>query len=269
MAKRRKKLAPRLYTYEQLESLMRLFHAGKRSTVLYGGVAVGARPSADPPHLEITYSRTQWRITLARVYRGADGATVYGVTGPPRHLDKDIRKKQVAAWKRYVPVFTPHQEKRLLPSNVWSWYRVTGGVATPCVSRPGVWLHPPRRKPVHDPEWGTPRFPEISRRTKRLVTRLTKASLPGCLVLREGAEYNVAVYTPPTRNGDGRKLTFFARRHTNESQRFHHFDGDYRYRHLEFIGIEKNSKYRWKCSKDAFNGIVEWVLGDIYIPGPG
>ena len=275
MAKRRKKLAPRLYTYEKLESLMRLFHAGKRSTVLYGGVVVGARPSGDPPCLEITYSTSKWWIALARAYRGADGATVYAVTGPPRSVDRDMRRQQVAAWKRYVPVFTPHQEKRLLPSNVWSWYLVRDGVATPCVSRPGVWLHPPRRHERYDHNWGT-LHPHLSRRAKLFAGRLAKATadLPGCMVRGEGDDVDIVVYTPPTQRSDGRKLTIVPRQHGDESRCFHHIDGDYAFKHLEFLGLEKNCtewrpKYRWKCSKDAINGIVEWVLGDIYIPGPG
>jgi hypothetical protein len=275
MARRRKKLAPRLYTYGQLESLMRLFYAGKRTTILYGGVAVGARPNAGGlPYLEITYSAANWYITLARVYRGDGDSTVYAVVGPPRNADPAVRKRQLFAWKRYAPAFTPHREKRLIAGGISVWYRVRDGVVTHCPSRPGVWLHPPRRAGVYDRQWGKCN-PYLAYRSRALIARLRKGAAvePGCVICAHGETVDFGIYTAPTASRDGKRLIVRPRMHNDVSRRLHHIDGDYAIKHVEFVGMEDsqhvfNASHRWKCSADARNGIVEWLLGDIYIPGP-
>jgi hypothetical protein len=82
------------------------------------------------------------------------------------------------------------------------------------------------------------------------------------------------VCTAPTPRKDGKRLLIKVGPYTDEGRTHHHVDRDYARKHSQFFAVEegeswRNGGMRWKCRKDAIIGIKEWVLGDIYIPGPG
>lgn len=286
MARRRKKLPPRLYTYEQLESLLRLCRKGTRSHVLYGCVAVNRKD----PFIQICYSSKKARVVLATVGRGSDGDTVYTVHGVGLRAKTPEEAMAIRKWKQYVTVFTPSDGTRVAKNACQHW-RVRDGVATPCVLKPGTWKHSPRGIDVPTEKWAATyaaSFPNFTRRCRVFATRLRKALEGGppsvvsllqppwseqspLFMSRKGAFLHVC--TPPTATQDGRRLLVCVDMHDGESRRHHHVDGDYAVKHSQFLALEDGKRWadlmRWKCSKDAIVGIQEWVLGCIHIPGPG
>jgi hypothetical protein len=291
MAKPRKKLAPRLYTYEKLESLLRLHGAGKRSHRLYNCIAVNRHD----PYIQIVYCAKSLRVVLATVGRGSNGDTVYTVPGMGSRGKTPESAAAIRKWRQYVPVFTPCDGKPFAAGTFRHW-RVRDGVATWCERKPGTWMHVPRSVDVTPDKWAdvnAKMYPNFPRRCKFFATRLRKALAAGppavmsLLSLRSSRDTNplwnivcahgdgprLSVCTPPTATQDGRRLLVTVLLHDKDSRQHHHIDGDYGIKHNQFIALEdgkalRGNCLRWKCSKDAIAGIAEWIIGDNYIPGP-
>jgi len=127
-------------------------------------------------------------------------------------------------------------------------------------------------------------FPKFLARSKRFANDLQKRLADGptavvqLLHRNEGTRFSnqkglqLHVCLPPTRTREGKRLVIQGSMYDKESRQFHHADGDYAPRHSQYFawqqGDPKSQVMRWKCGKDALNGIVEWVLSSIHIPGP-
>jgi hypothetical protein len=322
MARRRKALRKRMYTYEQLDAKQLRWdkkivrdrptpiYANERYAPLYGSVGFwhGDWPywlrmqpgkKRSPPGVSIQYShkRMETSLVLAYVYRAADGATLYVVPGLGKSRNKkpEVRRR-IAAWKRLVPAFTPHDGSRLLGGE-YAMYLLKDGQATRLYKPVPIWLSAPKywcwdaKAWKEGKAWGqhwSRLYPLFPRRCMLFATRLRKALQdgPACEVQLAGGHgwghywggpkgNSLTVCTPPAGGRDGRSLTVHIAMHDSESRSFHHVDGDYGYKHCQFFAGEGmmtmvNKKLlRWKCRNDAIVGIQEWVLGCIHIPGPG
>lgn len=211
------------------------------------------------------------------------------------------------AWKQYAPMFTPvaHDEKL---GAITACYRVQGGFVLPCgppavPGRPatdpqGVWLARPMcyhpKRAVWEADFarrliGTMEKGGFARLGWRFFNRLKKEignENMGVVQLVLDHECDAlgsrwkqpglcfGVCTPPSRSRNGRRLVVkMAAYDTPSDRQFHHADGDFALTNAQFYALEDGAKrsemLRWRCVKDAINGIKEWVIGDIYIPGPG
>jgi hypothetical protein len=297
MAKRAKRLGRRVHTYEQLEAILVAWKKGRRkNTYLYGGVMVrGTYP--DRNAIEIAYATDRTSVPLARVYRAADGDSVYWVLPPPdlhrKRKDPLIYTKTTDIWKRYVRVFTPYDEPRVFSDSTLR-YLVSGGTATHVYDMPGYWKSFPRGTVALEPnQWASEflksarKYHTVPRRARAFATRLRKALEDGPPAVTQvfdplhgdrahipfvGATLHVC--TAPTKTQRGKRLLVKVGPYNDEGRLHHHVDGDYALKHCQFFAVEEGKSWReggmrWKCSKDAISGIKEWVLGDIYIPGPG
>jgi hypothetical protein len=322
MARRRKTLRKRVYTYEQLDakglrwtkktarSGSTPLYGDDRYAPLYGSVRIwdGEWPywlrmqhgkKRIAPGVSIRYKpkRMDMSLVLAYVYRAADGATLYVVPGLGKSRNKKPEVRQrIAAWKRLVPAFTPHDGSRLL-QHEYAMYLLKDGQANRLDKPVPIWLSDPKawcwdarawkQGEAHGNNWGR-LYPLFPRRCLLFATRLRKALQdgPACEVQLTkwhgwgdhwgGPKGNsLTVCTPPAGGRDGRSLTVHIAMHSSESRSFHNVDGDYGCKHCQFFAGEGmmtlvNKKLmRWKCRKDAIVGIQEWVLGCIHIPGPG
>jgi len=240
-------------------------------------------------------------LRLAQVFALSDGDTGYVVSGVGRaRNNSDQEAAEIKVWRRYVAAFTPHDPKERLLFKRSVAYRVRDGKAVRLTDfpmahlshpiMPGCWWAMPT---ANRPDWKRWQyayenefngFPKFVARSKRFVTDLRKRLADGptavvqLLHRNEGTRFpeyrglQLHVCLPPTRTQEGKRLVIQGSMHTKESRQFHHVDGDYAPRHSQYFawqqGDPKSQVMRWKCGKDALNGIVEWVLGSIHIPGP-
>ena len=254
--------------------------------------------------LILKYVSKQFSFELARVYRASGGDTVYEVCGvgfkPAASVAaaKDKRAKQMAfwrkAWRRYAPMFTPVEPATTLGA-ITVYYRLHDGVATPCgrvdntgPDSQGVWLSRTAVYSSPTPEnWAAEytAYPNFPRRAAVFYARLRKevvdAGIGEAKPLRDekvrwfGASPGIGFEgcSPPSRHRNGRRLLVSMAMYDKDGRQFHHVDGDYAPQHSQFFALEDGKSraemVRWKCVADALVGIKEWIIGDIYIPGPG
>lgn len=297
MAKRKKALKQRLYTYEKLNATFyRKMRSGVRGThevFLYGRVGPEYRADDRMWHgIDIVYRGRHGTIRLATVTRLLDG-TMYTVHGIGKRRNKSkITRHQIELWKRYAPAFTP-QTTRLYGGEA-KHYLVRDGTVTPLDAPLGAWLtvHSWMVPKPREWSWGGANhqhqfrtLQNFPRRCLLFATRLRKSLAEdgqGEVQLRHGhgwgsfwrpAGNTLHVCTPPSTQRDGRQLVVHIAMHDSESRHYHHIDGDWGLAHCQFFalasGKDKSQMLRWKCARDAINGIKEWIIGDIYIPGPG
>ena len=239
-------------------------------------------------------------ITLASVFALSDGDTGHLVSWVVKNRDnKDEYPAALKVWRRYVGVFTPHDPKEQLEKKDAPCYRVHNGKAVRDQSLFSFaggrmmaatwWSMPTANRPdwkrwqyAYEDEFKT--FPKFLARSKRFANDLRKRLADGptavvqLLHRNEGNRFDgrgglqLHVCLPPTRTKEGQRLVIQGSMHDKESRQAHHVDGDYAPRHSQYFawrqGDPKSQVMRWKCGKDALNGIVEWVLGSIHIPGP-
>lgn len=297
MAKRKKPLKQRLYTYERLNArLFKHVRSGKseHQVYLYGKVGFGYAAGGRMLHgIDISYRGKHGNIRLATVYRLLDGGTMYTVhgIGLRRNKSKSVRHN-IAMWKRYAPAFTPQTTR--LYAGAEQHYLVRDGTVTPLAAPLGAWLTMPSAMCPKPNDWpcgvgfNRGKFRSLQnfpRRCKLFATRLRKSLAEdgqGEVQLRNWHDWGnhwrpegntLHVCTPPSTRRDGRQLVVHIAMHDAESRHYHHIDGDWGLKHCQFFALErgkdKSHMLRWKCAKDAINGIKEWIIGDIYIPGPG
>jgi hypothetical protein len=299
MANRKKALKQRLYTYERLNS--RLFKyvrsgTGEYQLYLYGKVAIGYAAGGRMLHgIDISYRGKHGNIRIATVYRLLDGDTMYAVHGIGKRQNKSkLVRHQIDLWQRYAPAFTP-QTTRLYGGEGRHYLLRAGSVSvTPLEEPHGAWLTMPSAMCPKPNDWtggvgfNKGKFKSLQnfpRRCKLFATRL-RLSLAedkqGEVQLRNWHDWGhgrtpegntLHVCTPPSTRRNGRQLVVHIAMHDAESRKFHHIDGDWGIKHCQFFALERgkdrSDMMRWKCAKDAINGIKEWIIGDIYIPGPG
>lgn len=272
---------------------------------LYGsvGVRIGAINSN---HFEIAWFGNLSRaggpsvnrvIVLARVYALSDGDTGYVVAGAGKvRNNTEEDHAAIKVWRRYVGVFTPHNPKDRITEAQRKPYRLSKGEASSDarIAIPGThpimegcwWTMPSGNRPnwkrwVYGWDDDLRGFPKFVSRSKRFVYDLKKrlADGPTCVVqllhrnegkrfIQKGLQFHICL--PPSRTAQGKRLIVHAAMHDKESRHFHHVDGDYAPRHSQYLAWEQLSgkTMRWKCGKDAMEGIVEWVMSSIHIPGP-
>jgi len=317
MAKRRKKLTPKILTYGEIDRrITRHYKKLKNANCtvpLYGSVVVRI-PATNCNHFEIRWYGNlrpaggpdiEASIPLASVFDLSGGDTGYIVRGCGKGMPIDNTKANAASrkiWKRYVGVFTPYNiTTGSLREGHSQHYRVSqGGISSDAIHHaettvahpifPGCWWSMPT---ANRPDWKRWQygyedefkgFPKFWSRSKRFATDLRKRLADGptavvqLLHRNEGHRFittkglQLHACLPPTRTRQGKRLVIQGSMHDLESRQFHHVDGDYGPRHSQYFawlqGDPKSQVMRWKCSKDALNGIIEWVLGSIYIPGP-
>lgn len=295
MGRRRKVLKRRLYTYEQLESKVgKAKKAGRGLAQLYGNVsATSGLTERMGSGMRIYYNGKHTIVTLADLYRTRDG-TLYEVHGTGRERNtKPSVVRAIEAWKRYIPAFTPHDSSRRLYEGDRAYYLLRDGAVTEVDDGVGIWKTMPRYMVPKSEDWAVGgshhnfrNLQNFPRRCRLFATRLRKSleeDKLGVVQLRNCTDWPMHwrmpegnalhVCTPPTERQNGRRLVVLIAMHEAESRRFHHVDGDYGIKHCQFWAIEqgktRDTALRWKCSRDAINGIREWIFGDIYIPGPG
>jgi hypothetical protein len=308
MAKRRKKLKQKILTYSDIERRLLRHQKKHRNAprrppcTLYGGVTVSSAGTLVNGY-EIRWFGNLRRaggpdevrfVTLATVYSMSDGDTGYVVhgVGKPRNNSR-LERACIKVWRRYVGVFTPHDPKHRLTGSDHVGYRVTStGVLgqQPVVFSnkehriPGSWATLPAVTRPDTKHWRgghnnwTKLYPKFQARSVRFAADLRKRLADGPMAVVQllhggeglyAARLSLQVCLPPTRTKDGRRLVVSAAMHSDESRAFHHVDGDYSPRHSQYFAYENGRTVaRWKCGKDALNGVVEWVLGSIHIPGP-
>ena len=276
------------------------------SVTLYGGVSVRI-PAINSNHFQIVWEGKLHRagdtvgLVLARVFALSDGDTGYVVSGvgKARH-NTDEEAAEIKVWRRYVAAFTPHDPKERILFKRSVAYRIRDGKAVRLTDfpmaylahpvMPGCWWSMPtanrpdwkRWQYAYEDEFKT--FPKFLARSKRFANDLRKRLADGptavvqLLHRNEGARFDgrgglqLHVCLPPTRTKEGQRLVIQGSMHDKESRAFHLVDSDYAPRHSQYFawqqGSPKSQVMRWKCGKDALNGIVEWVLSSIHIPGP-
>ena len=295
MAKRRKPLKQRLYTFMQLHKRLRNLPPKVHHVRLYGAVTAAHSASNFPKMGSVSLCyRGAIQFPIAEVYRAADNASVYMLYGIGRRRNTPEMRRKIARWMRYAPAFTPMPAGERLYEGERRFYLVKDGAVTQIPDLPGVWLDPP---PTHRTlrDWADGEHREFrsyenyTRRCRLFARRLHRElaeAFPAELDLIHHPEIiwrrfgyhkkgvGLSVKTPPTATQNGRCLDVQIRMYDDaEARRFHHVDGDYGIKHCHFYALERGKKWsdvmRWKCAKDAINGIKEWIIGDIYIPGPG
>jgi hypothetical protein len=297
MAKRRKALKQRLYTYDQLNAkFYRAMRAGAPSPQevwLYGRVGLDYRGGGRMQNgIVLMYRGRHGTTRLATVYRLLDGGTMYTVHGVGKKRNKKLVRYQIDKWERYAPAFTP-QTTRLYEGEQ-RHYLLRDGKVTSLGQPLGAWLTMPSAMVPKPREWSWGgrtlqhkfrSFQNFPRRCLLFATRLRQALAEdglGEVQLRNNHDWGyhwqpegntLHVCTPPSTGRDGRQLVVHIAMHDTESRKFHHSDGDWGVKHSQFFALErgqnKSHMLRWKCARDAINGVKEWIIGDIYIPGPG
>lgn len=225
-----------------------------------------------------------------------------------KHRDKRAKELAMwrKVWRKYAPMFTPVEPDAKLGA-ITACYRMQGGVAIPCggpagttprsLDPQGVWLARPQCWQQKREVWAAPFKDKLiglmekggfARRGKLFFTRLKKeladekigvvqmvwdheCEMLGAIWKEAGL--CLSVCTPPSRTRNGRRLVIKMAPYSPDARKHHHVDGDFAYKNAQFFALEDGAKrsemLRWKCAKDAIAGIKEWVIGDIYIPGPG
>jgi len=298
MAKRKKPLKQRLYTFMQLHKRLRKLPPTAHHVRLYGAVTAAHSTSNFPKMGSVSLCyRGAIQFPIAEVYRAADNASVYMLYGIGRNRNTPEMRRKIARWMRYAPAFTPMPAGERLYEGARRFYLVKDGVVTQIDERsmPGVWHYgpPPPRQNLR--QWSLGEgdryrsYENYQRRCRLFAGRLRRELANGfhaelLLVTRPEVGWwkfhhrrdgvGIQVATPPTATQNGRCLDVQIRMYDDaEARRFHHVDGDYGIKHCHFYALERGKKWsdvmRWKCARDAINGIKEWIIGDIYIPGPG
>jgi len=289
-------IARKVRTYEQLDRML-----CKRptrgnflvSTNVYGKVNAAVDYTKVDPDLILRYVAQDgnYHFEVARVWRVANGDTVYRVAGCKTEIRKEAAGRK--RYRNYVQRLTPRVITGRTPrENDYEWFRIHDGVATHIAA-------PPKGRPFHCralpqcvlpsmKEWlspysvtGMPKFLARSRAFAVNLRRELGDNLPCKVQLLTHRQANspntgllhLHVCTPPTSSALGRRLVVGTRTHLDESRGYFHVDGDYAMRHSQFTGYEWVGKgmvesQRWPSARDAIAGIKEWVLSTIYIPGP-
>jgi hypothetical protein len=283
-------------TYEQLDRML-----CKRptrgnflvSTNVYGKVNAAVDYTKVDPDLILRYVAQDgnYHFEVARVWRVANGDTVYRVAGCKAEIRKEAAGRK--RYRNYVQRLTPRVITGRTPrEHDYEWFRIHDGVATHIAA-------PPKGRPFHCralPQCVLPsmkqwcegerasRYPKFVSRSRAFAVNLRRElgdSLPckvQLLTQRQASNVNsgllhLHVCTPPTSSSLGRRLVVGTSVHSDESRGYFHVDGDYAMRHSQFTGYEKQDNgmidaQRWPSAKAAIAGIKEWVLSTIYIPGP-
>jgi hypothetical protein len=288
-------------TYEQLDRML-----CKRptrgnflvSTNVYGKVNAAVDYTKSDPDLILRYVAQDghYHFEVARVWRVANGDTVYRVAGCKTEIRKEAAGRK--RYRNYVQRLTPRVITGRTPrEHDYEWFRIRDGVATHIEA-------PPKGRPFHCrtlpkcvlptiKEWlnpavakGLPKFVARSRAFAVNLRRELGDSLP-CVVqliterqtpaqvLYASPRVCLHVCTPPTATTVGRRLVVAISPHDTDSRAHFHVDGDYAVRHSQFACWEyrggkaaTDTHLRWPCARDAIVGIKEWVLGGVFIPGP-
>lgn len=305
MAKRRKKLRRRLYTFEQLErKIVRAIAADRKPERLYGNVIL----SGDYAKIDIVYQRTQGKALLASVFRMSDGDTGYVVHGYGRVRNTGNTQRFAHAWMRYAHVFTPIAKGHRLPHRRAIVFRLRNGEpqevsrhtdVTPDEFLPaGCSLEVCKWRTIKPKDWISessldlfPRFKARALAFYRSLRKRLSAGMPAEVQLTDCYESNalmefrrraiahgrmfgicLAVSTPPTRTQTGRRLHVLVRMHDKDSRAATGVDFDYGTLHCHVLAVEYGQPYssrlEWKSARAALVGIHEWVNGTLYIPGP-
>lgn len=294
------KTEKRVYTYDQLDSILRrrgvkhekpeLWMARLRSTAhvttTYTGVGLSLR------HVG-TYG-----FEFARVYKVAGGDTLYSVFG----LEKDKHRKERTrgAYRRAVTCFTPYDVVGHTPLTHVGWYRVHDGASRflADVDRHSsgeprnCWLgYHDLTRPSYD-QWLSSwqeHHPRLCNRARSFYVRLRRELKDGLSCQVQLLKYGerprglgygypncpaMHVCVPPAARGTTEKLVLFVANHDLESRRHFGVDGDFGHRHAQVYGVslrwgdgDKSSTFRWKSTRDAIVGVKEWVMNSVYIPG--
>jgi hypothetical protein len=295
-----KTMKKRIYTYEQLNSILRKRgEPDKYKSIeapLYGRLmAVWGRGDH---HFTLSYNAMSYatvipsRIStaIASVHSVAGGDTVYWIP----QLEERVRKsrpKLVAQWRRHVERFTPHVCDGKSDGLYEAWYRLHDGSVSPITTVQSVvgGVPVPRNRSLLYPSFSRPSLkewavtieplPKFVARAKRFVVNL-KAALPegikadvqllGRSLATSDGTLCLHVCLPPTEQAQSKRLVIATRPHDKESRTHFNVDGDYGIRHSQFdarLHGDLRVTFRWPCAKDAIVGIKEWVMGSIYIPG--
>lgn len=157
-------------------------------------------------------------------------------------------------------------------------------------------MPPPDYQPFTPDTWveqaWVPAYPLFAKRARRFAIRLRREladmSMPARLILQRAPELPVhqirlapqslslfVIADSPT-PGYGTGLRVWVAMHSNESRRHFGIDYDYGLNHCQYIATLSGSKIhdpyfndymRWCRARDAINGIKEWVMSHLYIPG--
>lgn len=232
-------------------------------------------------------------IDLARVYAASDGDTAYWIQPTP------INRSSRRIWKRYIRMLTPHRTGDPVTDNDTTVYRIQRGVATraPVFTAGstlglGVWRLPPAtHRATSLKNWAegddvrgehTSRkrwigFPKYMSRCRRFASVLRErlAETDAIIVLSSPNAHSggceLIVCLPPTRTRDSTLLRVVIAMHTEESVKHFGINREWGKRHSQYVGREQDERaavaFRWKCGKEAIEGITEWVLNATYIPG--
>lgn len=291
MERSRKPKRPRVHTFMQLRDLVRRALEAK-SQALVCRDRVFARLCPEANGFVIEYRRRATCVPIARVFRGCDGGTVYMLEGIGQEDDSRRILRRVRIWMRYAPLVTPYPVNKRLYEGRQAYFIIRRGIATRCPQPPGVW----RARTFataggitawsHGPEKTFHSYPNYTRRCRVFAVRLrqTLVAGPSCVVqlvpmagwwgLNGRCAGNVVqVCTAPSAMRNGRRLVVRIAMHDAVSKRLHGIDTDYAVRHCHFEAsepdVEDGETLHWKCARDAIEGIVEWVLAGVAVPGPG
>lgn len=283
-------------TYEQLDRMLCKRPTRGNFTVatrVYGKVSACVDYTKPDPDLVLRYVAQEghYYFEVARVWRVANGDTVYRVAGCREEIRKEAAGRK--RYRNYIQRLTPRVITGRTPrAHDYEWFRIHDGVATHIDA-------PPKGRPFHCrslPQCVVPtmkqwcegerasRHPKFVARSRAFAVNLRRElgdSLPCRMQLLTSRQANnlnsgllhLHICTPPTRSSLGRRLIVGTSPHSDESRGYFHVDGDYAMRHSQFVGYEHGRKgdidsQRWPCAKDAIAGIKEWVLSTVYIPGP-
>lgn len=305
MAKRRKKLRQRLYTFEQLErKIVRAIAAKTNPARLYGNVILEGRYS----RIDIVYQCKQGKALLASVFRMSDGDTGYVVHGYGRVRNAGNAQRLSHAWMRYAPVFTPIREGQRLLQRRATVFRIRDGEPQQVSHHPDVtpdeftpagcsiavckWRTQQPKDWISDSSLDTfPRFKARALAFYRSLRKRLSTGMPAVVQLTDhyqslaltefrrralahGRMFGIclAVSTPPTRTQTGRRLHVLIRMHDKDSRAATGVDFDYGALHCHVLAVEHGKPYsscmEWKSARAALVGIHEWVNDTLYIPGP-
>jgi hypothetical protein len=275
MAKRRKKLRRRIYTYQQLESrLVRVARRQNADTMasaawapeirLYGNV--WARGGSNT--IRIYYkNRDKLPVNIASVYLLPGGVTGYAVHGfgTAKHEDKKLVARYYPMWKRYVTVFTPWDLRYRLRTDHAVLYRVQDGSvvergtvttapdspSSACVGAAitqGRWNAPPPKAWLANPRLATfPKFRARALAFYRSLKRRLASGLPAIVQLTGGAPTRLLptgdglvliVMVPGTETQRCKTLYVMIRMHDNWSRGRLKISHDYGYAHSHVMALE-------------------------------
>ena len=295
---RKKVLKQRVYTFRQLWK--KRLGSGAGPLRLYGAVQVTGNSAFNgPAELGIRYipKDTDHNFPIAAVYRAANNATLYVMYGIGQKRNQPEMRQKIARWMRYAPAFTPMPPgERLYEGQRRFFLRQEDGSTSELPDMPGVWTKYPlvNQRLADWTDAGFATYPLFARRARRFARMLREEVSPlgGELRLQELSVIRAAdkryhdqpglsleLALPPSASRHGRVLGIEVFMYDREARQHHRVDGDYGMKNCHFLacpapvhhysGPQLRKLMRWKCAKDAIIGIKEWILGDLYIPGPG